>query len=267
MDAEKNQQPIYLMPLIGKPWFNAHGGVAYRERQTLLIQYQTDPKSITKLLPPNFKLTNKPIVTIGFTYSDGVDTFAGRGYGLASISVSATYNGANEQVDGSYSIVMYENETTPIIAGRELLGVPKIYGDLSPPKIYPDGRIRCEVSLWGHLLFGIEVKPDNKQPEKTIVEMNKNPRGLPLLGYKYIHRIDGAADAAYAVATPSDTLYGGLWTGSEGRVYYGDPDESDVGFDKHVLDAIKSLNVERVLGVSRVYSSSVLRVDLAKQLT
>ena len=79
--------------------------------------------------------------------------------------------------------------------------------------------------------------------------------------------VNGEADAAYAVATPSDTLYRELWTGSEGRVYYGDPDEGDVGFDKHVLDAIKSLKVEKVLGVTRLYSSSVLRVDLAKRLT
>jgi len=44
---------------------------------------------------------------------------------------------------------MFEDQTLPILGGREDLGVPKLYADISPARILADGRLRCEASLWG----------------------------------------------------------------------------------------------------------------------
>jgi acetoacetate decarboxylase len=263
---EEKRKPRFSMPLIAGPRRARIGGIPYRERQTIALQYETDSEKISGVLPDCYEPADKPVVTIGFIYNDGVDFLAGRGYNIATVNVSTVFNGSRDNVEGSFSIVMYEDDTIPIIGGRENLGVPKIFADISRPKIYPDGKIRCEASLWGHLLFGIEVKPDRKQPEEVIRGMNMNPRGPPLLGYKYIPSLEGPPDAAYPIATPSDVTYKEHWTGVEGRVYYGDPSHEDVSFNKAILDAVKSLEIKSILGVSRTYSSTLLRGDLAKKL-
>lgn len=257
---------VYTMPLLGGMVVDSKGGIPYRERQIIALQYLTTASNIEKLLPDCYLPGDKPVVTASFAYNDGVDFMKGRGYRIGTVSVSARHEGKRGTTEGGFIVVMYEDDTLPIIAGRELLGVPKLYGDISDPRIMPDGKIRCEVSLWGSLLFGIEVEPESKQPEKVVEAMNQEPRGAPMLGYKYIHAMDGEPDCSYPVATPSDTTYSEVWSGRNGKIFYGDPEEEDVGFHRSILDAVKSLEVRQVLGVSRIYSSSVLRVDLARRL-
>jgi hypothetical protein len=68
---------------------------------------------------------------------------------------------------------MFEDETWPIIGGREDLGVPKLYADISPYKILTNGSLRCEVSLWGHLLFGLELSSPKAQNRIVRLAANK----------------------------------------------------------------------------------------------
>jgi acetoacetate decarboxylase len=257
---------LYSMPLLGGMILDSEGGLLYRERQSIALQYLTSSNNIEKLLPDCYLPGEKAIVTTSFVYNDGVGFMGGRGYRIGTVMVSARHEGKDGVTDGRFVVVMYEDDTLPIISGREFLGVPKLYGDISDPRIMPDGKIRCEVSIWGYLLFGIEVEPESKQPEHVIEAMNQKPRGDPMLGYKYIHAMDGEPDCSYPIATPSDTTYNEVWSGQRGDIFYGDPKEEDVGFNKTLLDAVKSLEVNQVLGVSRSFSSSLLRVDLAKRL-
>ena len=257
---------LYSMPLLGGMLLDSEGGLLYRERQSIALQYLTSSNNIEKLLPDCYLPGEKPIVTTSFVYNDGVDFMGGRGYRIGTVMVSARHEGKDGVTDGRFVVVMYEDDTLPIISGREFLGVPKLYGDISDPRIMPDGKIRCEVSIWGYLLFGIEVELESKQPEHVIEAMNHEPRGAPMLGYKYIHAMDGEPDCSYPIATPSDTTYNEVWSGQRGDIFYGDPKEEDVGPNKTLLDAVKSLEVKQVLGVSRSFSSSLLRIDLAKRL-
>jgi acetoacetate decarboxylase len=259
---------VKIMPLLKGTYLGDRtGGVLYRERQSITLQYETDKQAIENLLPEFYKPTDKPIVNVSFVYNNGVDFMKGRGYNLTAFSLSAKHLGERETTEGNFIVVMYENDTLPIITGRELLGVPKLYGDIPPVRVLPDGRIKCEVSVWGHLLYGIEVTPETKQGDEIINAMNRNPRGAPMLGYKYIHSLEGPPDVYYPIATPSDSVLKELWTGTRGAVYYGEPSEDDVALHKPILDAIKSLKMRKILSVSRSFGSSTLRTDLAKRLT
>jgi acetoacetate decarboxylase len=255
---------VHFMPLISGG-FNVESGI-YRESQSISIQFETKLNNISKVLPDCYKPTERTVVSASFSYNNGVDFMAGGGYNIGSISVPAKFQGEEDNVEGSYVVVMYEDKTYPIILGREFLGVPKVYGDISPVKILPDGRIRCEVSVWGHLLFGIEVELSSKLSDQVIESMNKDPSGgSPMLGYKYIPSIDGPPDCAYPIATPSDSIIKEIWSGEKGRIYYGEPSWDDVGIHKNILDVIKSLKCGKVVGVSRSFSSYKLRSD-AKRL-
>jgi acetoacetate decarboxylase len=266
MNKTDDPRKVYLMPLLSGLFGDSTGGVPYREQQMISLQYETERKQVSSILPPCYEATDKPVITASFMYQNGLDFMAGRGYNIGTVMVSARFKGEEDKVEGNFVIVMYEDDTQPIILGREQLGIPKLYGDISPVKSMADGSIRSEVSVWGHFLFGIEVKPDNKQPEKIVNEMNKQPRGPPLLGYKYIHAVDGPPDTSYPVAIPSDASYKQVWTGSQGRIIFGAAMEEDVGFNKRIVEVIKSLKVKNVIRVSRIFRSVLLRQDLAKRL-
>jgi hypothetical protein len=161
---------------------------------------------------------------------------------------------------------MFEDDTFPIILGRELLSVPKLFANISPIKVLPGGRLRCEASLWGHLLFGIDVGPLVKQDDPVISAANENPRGLPMLGYKYISSLNGIPDTAYPTSTPSDRKLEQMWLGTSGSLFFGNPTAADVSLISSVCDTLKTLPIHQVIGVLRSRGSSVLRVDLSRRL-
>lgn len=161
---------------------------------------------------------------------------------------------------------MYEDNTTPIIGGREVIGIPKLYSDISPVRLMPDGMLRCETSIYGYLLFGIEVKADKKQSELTIENWNKTSNVSNLLGYKYIPSLEGPPDCAYPILTPSEICLKELWSGKVGRLYFGDAGMNDIGPHCNIVDALRTLEVKEVLGVSHSFSSTKLRIDKAYRL-
>lgn len=264
MDSKKGHY-MRMSPLI-LGLFNAKDGIPYPRRETVTLRYKTQLEAIQKIIPECFKVTN-PTVSVSVVYNDGVQDLAYRSYSLATFQVPARYEGERDTVEGSYSIVMYENNTTPIIGGREFIGIPKLYSDISPVRLLPDGRIRCETSIYGYQLFGIEVDANEKQDESVVEAWNKRNNIQNLLGYKYIPSLEGPPDCAYPILTPSEISLKELWTGKEGGLYFGDAGYDDVGQHSNVVEALKSLEVKEVLGVSHSFSSTRLRIDKAHRIS
>ncbi len=119
---------VYNMPLVAGAIFEIANPprFVYEHVENLVLQYQTDPDAIQKLLPECYQVGKEPTVTLGFSHNDGVDFLAGRGYRIATVMVSARFDGEKDHEDGNYIMVMFEDDTLPIIGGREQLGVPKI---------------------------------------------------------------------------------------------------------------------------------------------
>lgn len=208
----------------------------------------------------------EPTVTLGFSHNDGVEFLAGRGYRIATVMVAARFDGETDHEEGNYIVVMFEDDTLPIIGGREHLGVPKIYADISPIKTLPKGgRLRCEVSLWGHLLYGVEVPPLKEQ--NAIVRGVANRTKLPpYLCYKHIPALDGPPDASYPTLWHMDTHLDQLWMGTTGEVYFGNPGEEDVSYYAQITTVLAALPVRKVTQVIRARGSGVLRYDLFRRL-
>ena len=117
---------------------------------------------------------------------------AGGGYRFAAISVAAQFDGEDGHLEGDYVLAMPENKTLPIITGREWLGMPKIFADISSIRVMNDGHLRCEASLWGHLLFGIDIAPPLKEKNAIIRKAaSAQSTKTPAFGYKYIASLNG----------------------------------------------------------------------------
>lgn len=185
---------------------------------------------------------------------------------MATIQVSARFDGERDHVEGDYILVMFENQTWPILGGREDLGVPKLYADLSPIKIYPDGSLCCEASLWGHLLYRLEISPPKKQNRIVRIAANKMINARPWLAYKYIPSLDGPPDADYPTITQNDNHLDELWFSKSGVVTFGNAGAGDIGPVNNLMDAIKTLNILKIKQVLRLRGSAFLRYDLSRRL-
>ena len=115
----------FRMPFIMGPlWKGKNPQFIYPQTEVIVLQYLTDNDAINSLLPSCFKNGDEPLVTVIFGYYNGLDFMAGGGYNIAAVQVSARFDGNQDHLEGDYTLVMFENETWPIIGGREDLGVP-----------------------------------------------------------------------------------------------------------------------------------------------
>ncbi len=237
----------------------------YRRREVIAVQYTSTPEAIAAVLPGCFRPADPPVVTVAFAYNDGVDFMAGRGYRLATVLVGARFDGEHDHVQSNYVLVMFEDDTLAIITGREITGIPKLYADFSPIRRLPDGRLRCEVSFWGHFLFGMEVDRLKEQDSSVTAAASRQPQP-PYLGYKLIPSLEGPPDVAYPIVYPIDVTVRELWLGDAGRVYFGDAGEEDISYVSRIVEALKRLPLQQFIGGSHSVGSSILRTDLARRL-
>jgi len=255
---------INFMPLIGGPLWdqNKLPRHAYASVESLLLQYETDPDAISAMLPEPFRPGKSPTVSVLFNDANGVDFMAGRGYRLGAVSVAAQFDGRVGHLDGDYVLVMPEDNTLPIISGREWLGMPKIFADVSCIRIMKDGHLRCEASLWSHLLFGIDIAPPLKEQNALIRKAaSAKSTKAPAFGYKYIASLDGPPDADYPTVMWNDVKIEQLWLGRGGEFYVGNPAQQDIGDFKPLIDALRSLPVRKVHQTVHWRGSMVLRND------
>lgn len=264
---EREPTGYYRMPLIMGPlWTGERPRYIYTHTEAVALQYLTDPSAIQPLLPDCYKPGKEPMVTVLFGYNSGLEFMAGGGYTLAAVQVSARFDGERDHVEGDYILVMFENQTWPILGGREDLGVPKLYADISPIKETRDGRLRCEASLWGHLLFGLELTPLKKQNAVVRLAAGRMINARPWLAYKYIPSLDGPPDADYPTISKNDTRIEELWFAKFGSVYFGEADIQDIGQVKQLIDALRTLPVQEIKRALHMRGSAVLRYDLSRRL-
>ncbi len=257
----------YRMPLAMGPVFDRKQlKLAYPHVEALAFQYLTDSEALADLLPDCYRPGREPLVTVIFSNNNGLSFMAGGGYRLATVQLSAHFDGKHDHLEGDYIVVMFEDQTMPIIGGREDLGVPKLFADISDIKILPDGHLRCEVSLAGHMLFGLDVPPLKGQIGvlRGIAARQINAR--PWLGYKYIPSLEGPPDVEYPTVTYNNSRLEKLWIGKKASLRFGTARQEDIGVVKNLLDALATLTIIRPIQVVHFTGSAVLRLDLSRRL-
>ena len=257
----------YRMPLImGPMWRGEVPSFEYSQIEVLAIQYLTNPDSIRALLPECYKLSVDPLVTVIFGYYNGLDFMAGRGYNVAVIQVEAAYERKKDRVRGDYILVMFEDQTWPIICGREDLGIPKLHCDVSPIKSMSSNSYRCEASNWGHFLFGIELSELKKQNAIFRAAASKLINSRPWLGYKYIPSLAGPPDADYPTISYNEVSISELWLSKSGSLHFGNAGKDNIGYYKGLMDNLKSLPVVKIKQCLKFRGSAVLRYDKSSKL-
>ena len=235
----------YFMP-VSVPQRPIKAGV-FEDVTFILASYETEKDAIAALLPEPFEPDDNAIVTVYYAKCPQVNFLAGHGYNMIGVDLAAFFNGKQDQLRGSFGLVLWEDKMNPVTRGRELLGVPKLLAEV------PD--FTCQGNLWhgqasenGNLLIDVTVGPANECSEEQVAAANDSLQENHWMCWKYIPNIDGQGAA---VSQP--TLIGRQvtvnksWEG-QGRFTYGSTTWEENQWNSDIVDALKLLPVKEYVG-------------------
>jgi hypothetical protein len=211
-----------------------------QDQKTTVVSFITEPSAVAPLLPSWFRPAEQPVVT--FTHQEllGVDYMrAGRGYNLVNVAVSAVFDGQDGQLARSFPVVIWESDTMPIIAGRELHGNPKIFGQVSGLDREGDtATFTC--GEHGTRLLQCTLQGLTALPEASLARVNTAATDSTIFGWKHVPGPQGGSDADYPTLIHGTTSFTQGWTGS-GVVELGSPSLDEAPYSAVVLDALRAL--------------------------
>ncbi len=165
----------YMMPAhFGPRPTSSKSSGWYRDVTSMIIPYLTDKESLSAYFPEKFTVGEHPIITVGYARNRDIDWLAGHGYNLISVSAPAIYEGKREKLFGDYTLVMWENLTDPILTGRELQGIPKIYAYINDHSI-KDGNWHTQASHFDNTFLDMTIS-NLRAPTATELHDNAKAR-------------------------------------------------------------------------------------------
>lgn len=200
----------YKMPAhFGGSYFDPDAKAIYDDVVTLIFSYTTDGEQLSNNVPEGFELT-KPELSIEFQQCRQVEWMAGSYYDLVSVAAPVRFNGQRDRLEGSFSLVVWENKTTPILTGN-MMGVPKIYADIEDLHILAD-TYRTRLSFEGSTFLELEMIRHQPLDAEEVKAMNTD---INSLGWRYIPKVGApGADLSQPILFPMHNEPNAAWLGS-----------------------------------------------------
>lgn len=196
----------YLMPAhFGPRYFGEKTSGWYRDVTSLVVSYVTDRDALQALLPDCFEVAEEALITVAYACNKNIDWLAGHGYNLIGVHAAVIYKGRRERIEGSYTMVMWENLTDPIITGRELQGIPKIFASI-PEHTDNNGTFSTRAHHFGHDIMNMSVSGLVPVPlEDVLANQAANKEKDNPMGYRFIPPVGGWGEGSgQATLFPSE---------------------------------------------------------------
>jgi len=231
--------PIHFGTRFSKPFVGPGGG--YRDVTTLSVTYLTDKKILNKYLPECFEIVNEPLVKVYYSNNRDIEWLAGAAYNIVGVDVPCVYNGKEEHMEGKYCLALWENLTDPILTGRELQGIPKIYAEIED-HIKTEGEWRTCAHYRGHKIVDITIKEIRPMTHEEIEARRKLP-GKDWFGWKYLPKTgEPGAEVSYPTLYPlGDATWEAIW--GEGKVVWNHLIWEQNPTQFHIVNALADLPI------------------------
>lgn len=243
----------------------APGKVPYDDVTTLEISYRTDEQELLAFVPNEFEII-EPVIRIMYQKSSGVSFMGGSGYSVVAATVPARYPAKGGPVDGHYVLVIWEDNTTPILGGREEAGIPKIFADI-PEYHRIGGTLSAHASHEGRAFLEIDLVEERSLTNEEVGSLNADNGRMVQFGWRYIPKVGPFSGAALSEATyyPVDnkTFSGSRCTGT---VRWTVPKPDQHPMQVAIIDAMARLPVREYLPGSFRKGMCWMRMDLAHSL-
>lgn len=203
---ELDPHASYMMPAhFGPRPLSPKASGWYHDVTSMVVPFVTDAEKLAAYLPPQFSVAEQAIVTVTYACNRNIDWLAGHGYNLLAVSAAVDYAGEDGPLSGNYTLVMWENLADPILTGRELQGIPKIYADIPDHSVIA-GQWRSTASHFGHKIVDmsiVDLREPTAQEIKTYAD--KAEHGEHPLAWRYLPGVSGFGESINEYTTfPSD---------------------------------------------------------------
>jgi hypothetical protein len=234
----------YMMPAhFGVPKLERPPSGWYHDVTTMNVQYLTDADQLQELLPEPFKVADEALLTVTYAQSRNIDWLAGRGYNLIAVNAAAIFEGADDHLCGSFSLVVWENLADPILSGRELTGIPKIFADI-PDHTIENGEWRSKASHFGNPIVDLSIRNLVVPTEQQIAVAQAAQEGKDHpMGWRYIPAVGGFGAAISEPTTfPSENVITEAQFG-EGSVKWNHLSWEENPTQFHIINALADLPI------------------------
>ena len=262
MDIEKGK--LYLMP-VSQGVIPGQALAKYRDVTTITALYLTDKDAMAAMLPSPFEVPDEPIVTVSHIKNGDVDFIPDGGYNIFCVNLSAVFNGKKDTLTGSFAYILWEDHLLAIASGREVLGVPKIFGDIPDPVQSGNdwhGQVFDNGNLLGEVFLRNAVEAD--APTVQMIEQIANSGAW--MSWKYIPSCNWMdADVSKPILIPTRTRMSQAFTG-----------EPEVGFNQisyekspighQIMEALATLKVKEYRGGIVARAESDLLIGESRML-
>ncbi len=176
--------------------------IRFVDRELVLIRYRTDPKALEQVVPAPLEPAGDELLYewIRMPDSSGLGSYMESGQ-----VIPVTYEGK----PGSYTHSMYLDNFPGIVAGREVLGFPKVWGT---PKL--ELRDECLVGTLDY--SGVRVATGTMVFKHSTIDLEAASQGFatPNFVLKSIPHVDGTPRILELVRfTAADVTLKGAWMG------------------------------------------------------
>lgn len=207
----------YTMPAhFGPRQFEPGATGWYHDVTAMTVPYVTDRDRLAAYLPQPFEVGAEPIVTVFYAQNRDVDWLAGHGYNMIGVTASAIYHGEIERLSGTFTLVIWENLADPILTGRELQGIPKIFADITDHTIDDRGRWSAGAAHFGNPIVDLSVTDLRALTADEIDAARRDQVDHPHpMGWRHMPEV-GAPGAAISEPTtfPSENVFTDAWVGT-----------------------------------------------------
>ncbi|ARN75268.1 acetoacetate decarboxylase family protein [Oceanicoccus sagamiensis] len=210
----------YMMPAhFGPRYIGEKTSGWYRDVTAMTLSYRTDREKLAAYLPNNVTVAEDAIVSVFYACNKQVDWLAGRGYNMIGVTAAVVYQGEEGPIEGSYSLVIWENLTDPILSGRELQGIPKVYADI-PEHSIDQGKWSCTASHFDSTIVDLSVSNlVAVDAEQVTASQKDNVDKDNPMGWRYLPALGGfGPEVVNEITTyPSENIFTEVSVG-EGQI-------------------------------------------------
>lgn len=177
----------YLMPVhFGGGKFNPETKIM-QKATSLSISYETDQKLLENYIPEGFELL-APEVQVVFSKFTEISWLQGGQYNLINVAAPVRFHGKKDQLDGSYTLVVWENKTAPILGGREQTGIPKIFADIEDLHILKP-HYATTISYEGNTFLNIDFEANRDITGNEFDQLKSQFLSMNTIGWRYIPKV------------------------------------------------------------------------------
>jgi hypothetical protein len=156
-----------------------------------------------------------------------------------SVGTPAVYIGGPDEVRGRYTLAIWESDCAPILSGRELMGSPKLFGQIPDVDItMPEFTFSC--AEYGAPLVEGTLSGLSGLTAEQLAPLTAAGRESVGLNWKYLPGLDGEPDADYPTALYMSTPYDWARRGT-GSVRFGTPSDAEAPYSGRIARALAKL--------------------------